>query len=87
MMLSSTSIKGYKAAFPARVFKVAIGGKHVTKEFDDALKNQADLKVKFVLTASGNTTAAMMPQVHRMQEDSPSPIGRWGSHTLRELAV
>ena len=59
----------------------------MTKEFDDALKNQADLKVKFFMTASGNTTAAMMPQLHCMQEDTPNHIERWGSHTLRELAV
>ena len=59
----------------------------MTKEFDDALKKQPDLKVKFFITTSGNTTAAMMPQVHRMQEDTPDPIERWGSRTLRELAV
>ena len=87
MMLSSTSIKGYKAAFPAPVFEVATRGKHVTQEFDDALKKQPDLKVKFFMTASGNTTPTMMPQVHRMQEDTPNPIEQWGCRTLRELAV
>ena len=59
----------------------------MTKEFNDALKKQPDLKVKFLMTASGNTTVAMMPQVQRMQEDTPNHIERWGSRTLRELAV
>ena len=76
-MLSSTSIKGYKAAFPAPVFKVPAGGKHVTKRLDDALNKQPYLKMKFIITASGNTTAEIMPKVRRMQEDTPNPIEQW----------
>ena len=51
----------------------------MTKELDDALKKEPDLKVKFFMTASGNTTAAMMPHVNRMQEATPNPFERWGS--------